>query len=156
MLQHITFSYSTEQDRLLFRAREEDDTEYRVWFTRRFTALLLKVLRDRMSALGGQSQLAASPETVEQLKGGVFENPYPEVQAAGLPFGHDGFLAYRINYSFAPDDVTRLQLLPREGEGLNLAVGKHMLYLLYNLLEQNLPQTGWELGDVPVPPQLLH
>jgi hypothetical protein len=156
MLQQITFSYSAEQDRLLFRAREEDDTEYRVWFTRRFTALLLNVLRERMNSLGGQNQLAASPETVGQLKGGAFQNPYPQFQATALPFGQDGFLAYRINFSFAAEDVTRLQLLPREGEGLNLSVGKHMLYLLYNLLEQNLPQTGWALGDVPVPPQLLH
>jgi hypothetical protein len=156
MLQQINLSYSAEQDRLLFKAREEDDTEYRVWLTRRFTTLLLKVLRDRMDSLGGQGQLAASRETVEQLKGGAFHNPYPELQAAALPFGLDGFLAYRINYSFTADDVTRLQLLPRDGEGLNLAIGKHMLYLLYNLLEQNLPQTGWELGEVPVPRQLLH
>jgi hypothetical protein len=156
MLQQINLSYSTEQDRLLFKAREENDAEYRVWFTRRFTALLLKVLRDRMSALGGQGRLATSQETVDQLKGGAFHNPYREPQPTALPLGQDGILAYRINCSFADKDVTRLQLLPKEGEGLNLSLGKHMLYLFYSLLEQNLLQTGWELGDIPVPQQLLH
>jgi hypothetical protein len=52
--------------------------------------------------------------------------------------------------------MTRVHLMPKEGEGLNIALNKHMLYMFYNLLEQCLPQTGWELGDVPVPRQLLH
>ncbi|MDR2214155.1 MAG: hypothetical protein LBE21_11105 [Pseudomonadales bacterium] len=155
MLQQINISYVPEQDRLLLKARQEDETEYRVWFTRRFTALLLNVLREHMAPHGGQTQLAASRETVQQLKGGAFQSPYREQQPATLPFGTDGILGYRINHSVA-NDVTRLQLLPKEGEGLSLSLNKHMLYMLYSLLEQTLPQTGWELGEVPVPKQLLH
>jgi len=156
MLQQINLSYSAEQDRLLLKAREDDDTEYRVWLTRRFTVLLLKVLRERMTMLGGQGQLASNPATVAQLKGGAFDNPYREQPASALPLGADGILAYRLNYSFAADNLTKLQFLPREGEGLYLTLGKQMLYLLYNLLEQNLPQTGWGLEEVPVPQEYLH
>ncbi|MDR0779971.1 MAG: hypothetical protein LBF16_04660, partial [Pseudomonadales bacterium] len=116
----MNLSYSTEQDRLLFKAREENDTEYRVWLTRRFTTLLLKFLRERMAALGGQEQLAASPQTVDQLKSGAFQQPYraPSPAAPAQPsnqdtapaqlLGHDGILAYRLNYSFAANDMTRV------------------------------------------------
>jgi hypothetical protein len=156
MLQQINLSYDAEQDRLLLRAREDDNTEYRIWLTRRFTALLLDVLRQRMSALGGQNQLASNPKTVEQLKGGAFHSAYQEEAPSVLPLGEEGILAYRLNYSFPSGDLSKLQLLPKQGEGLNFSLGKHMLYLLFNLLEQNLPQTGWNLGEVPVPTSLLH
>lgn len=156
MLQQLNVTYSTDQDRLLLKVREDDGTEYRVWLTRRFTALLCKVMQALMAELGGQDRLAASDQIVEQLKTGAFDAPYTTAQPPALPLGEDGILAHRINYQHGEHDTVALQLLPREGQGLNLSLSKHMLYMFYNLLEQCLPQTAWNLDELKVPRQLLH
>jgi len=156
MLQQLNLTYSTDQDRLLLKVREDDGAEYRLWLTRRFTGLLCKVMQELMADLGGQQQLAASQPIVEQLKTGAFDTPYTTAQPPTLPLGEDGILAHRINYQRGDHDTVALQLLPREGQGLNLNLSKHMLYMFYNLLEQSLPQTAWSLTELAVPPQLLH
>lgn len=41
--------YSPEEDRLLLRVNTTDHAEYRCWFSRRYTILLLRVLQEHQS-----------------------------------------------------------------------------------------------------------
>ena len=40
--------YQSEEDRILFRVSSTDKKEFRFWVTRRFTIMLLKILKDHM------------------------------------------------------------------------------------------------------------
>ncbi len=44
-LSQIQMLYNAEEDRILFRVNSTDQLEFRFWITRRFSGLLLKVLK---------------------------------------------------------------------------------------------------------------
>jgi len=127
--------------------------------TRRFTSLLLNLLnllKDQMQEAGGHQKMATSEETVKQLKSGAFEKEYQNTSPLDLPLGPDGILAYRINLNKRDNGVLGLQLLPEEGKGLNLNMEQSMVYMLFNLLEQALNHTNWNLTPPQAAANLLH
>lgn len=153
-LQQLNISYHPIEDRLLLRANAGNAGEYRIWLTRRYCGLLLKVLADVMEKEGGIREIASHQDTIKQLKGGAFDQPYEAPVAtesngkpdtARLPFGASGILGYRINANRRPGGVLNLQLLPETGQGLNLDLNRTMLFMLYNLLEQGLTSAEWAL-----------
>ena len=156
MIQQMNISFNPAQDRLLFKLNQDNKAEYRVWLTRRFTELLLKVLNEQMADSGGQQQLASSKETVNQLKSGAFDKKYENIAPPEFPLGETGILAFRINIKKHQNGVLNLQLLPEDGIGLNFNLDPSSIYMLYNLLEQALPQTQWNLQGTPVAANLLH
>jgi hypothetical protein len=144
-LQQINLAYVAEQDRLLLRVLASNDHEFRIWLTRRYTVLLLQVLQQQIDKAGGFHEVAAREETLQQLRGGAFEHPYDAPPDAQYPLGAAGVLGYRINVSRNDEGRTELQLLPEQGQGLNITLNKSTLYMLYNLLEQALSPTDWNL-----------
>jgi hypothetical protein len=143
-LQQINISYVPTEDRLLLKVRTGPD-EFRVWLTRRFTALLVNVLHNRVDEQGGEQELASSQATRSGLRGGAFEQPYDEQAQVRYPLGEAGVLGFRINAGKAEAGLLNLQLLPEQGEGISIALDKAMLYMLMNLLEQSLGTTDWNL-----------
>ncbi|MES2606145.1 MAG: hypothetical protein V4603_14515 [Pseudomonadota bacterium] len=153
-LQQLNISYHPVQDRLLLRVNAGDSGEFRIWFTRRYTELLVTVLIDLMEKEGGMRELASHRDTVSQFKQGAFEKEYespptslasPSGPPPALPLGADGVLAFRINANRQDDGTLTLQLLPEQGQGLNLQLNRSLLYMLYNLLEQGLAQAHWNI-----------
>jgi len=109
-----------------------------------------------MDDSGGSQKLATSEDTVKQLKSGAFEKEYQNKIPQELPLGEDGILAYRINLKKMDNGVITLQLLPEDGKGVNFNLEKTMVYMLYNLLEQAINNTNWNLEAGPVAANLLH
>ena len=144
-LQQINISYVPNEDRLLLKARTSDDSELRIWLTRRYTSLLINILAQQMDKAGGIMELASHKTTLEQFKGGAFTQDYQPLSAQNFPLGEDGVLGYRINAGKNADARTALQLLPETGEGLNLNLDKAMLFMFYNLLDQALVHAEWNL-----------
>jgi hypothetical protein len=144
-LQQINVSHEPEQDRLLLRASTAAGAEYRLWLTRRYTALLLQVLQRRINAAGGMQQLAASSQTTKHLRQGALEQPWDDSRSPSFPLGADGVLGYSISTGDLEGGLLNLQLLPREGQGLNLTLDQSLLYLLHSLLEQSVLQADWNL-----------
>jgi hypothetical protein len=153
----INVTLSPEEDRLLMRASSGNGQEFRLWLTRRFTALLMKVISEQLDKMGGVQQVAALKSTTEQLRNGAFDKPYqPETkietdlgnQSLPLeyPLGKKGVIGYTINVTPHTNDELTLQLLPKEGQGLNIIANASMLYMIYNLLEQTVYQAEWELS----------
>lgn len=148
-LHQLNITYDGTEDRLLLRARSSTGAEYRVWLTRRYSGLLLKVLVDLLDQSGGIHDVASHPETVRQFREGALEKSYetlPETagMAPKLPLG-DGILAFRLNYATEKTGNWNLQLLPTRGEGLNLALDRTLVYLFLTVLEQALAKTEWHI-----------
>ena len=156
MMQQMNISYSPTQDRLLLKVNRDNTAEYRIWMTRRFTSLLVNLLKDQMNEAGGHQKLATSNETVTQLKSGAFEKEYQNTNPVELPLGADGILAYRINLKKLENDGLGLQLLPEEGTGMNINLDKSMVYMLFNLIEQAINHPNWNLDPVQMARNLLH
>lgn len=151
-LQQLNISYNPIEDRLLLRANAGGAGEFRVWLTRRYSVLLAKVLSDLIEKEGGMRELASSRDTINQLKGGAFDKEYsPPVAATSntsgpaLPLGANGVLGYRISANRKTGGAMNLQLLPEKGPGLNLDLDRTMLFMLYNLLEQGLAGSEWNV-----------
>jgi hypothetical protein len=144
-IEQINISYLPNEDRLLLKARTSDDNELRIWLTRRYTSLLINVLLQQMDKAGGMLELASSKATVDQFKGGAFQEEYQPQASQNFPLGENGVLGYRITAGSSADARFNLQLLPEQGEGLQLALDKSMLYMFYNLLEQALIRAEWNL-----------
>lgn len=155
-LKQMNISYHPREDRLLLKVSSADGEEFRVWLTRRFTALLLGVLGQQVSAHGGDSALGAAPAVRESFRQGAFEKPWVDAPQAVFPLGEQGILAYRITSGRGTDGTLKLQLLPEEGQGLNFSLDESMLYLLRNLLEQGLSHTGWKLIENDLHAAQLH
>jgi hypothetical protein len=145
-LQQINISYLPTEDRLLLKASTSDQNELRIWFTRRYTSLLINVLAQQMDKAGGIMELASNKTTLEQFKGGAFSQEYQQQTPQHFPLGENGVLGYRINAGKNTDSRVNLQLLPEAGEGLNLTLDKPMLFMFYNLLEQALVHADWNLS----------
>jgi hypothetical protein len=148
-LHQLNITYNGAEDRLLLRARAGSGAEYRVWLTRRYSGLLLKVLVDLLDQSGGIHDVASHPETVRQFREGALEKNYDAPAqhselAPSLPLG-EGVLAFRLNYSTLKSGNWNLQLLPARGEGLNLALDRTLVYLFLTILEQALAKTEWHV-----------
>ncbi len=144
-LQQVNMGYVPEQDRLLLKISTAGDAEFRVWLTRRYSGLLMQVFLEQIEREGGYQELASRRETLDQLRGGAFDKSYEPGPSAHYPLGEAGVLAYRINVGKDKAGVMNLQLLPEQGQGVTFTLDKSTLYMLYNLLEQALGQTDWNL-----------
>lgn len=144
-LQQLNMIYVPEQDRLLLRISTSADAEYRVWLTRRYCSLLLKVLVEQIERQGGYHELASRQDTLERLRGGALGQAYAPPKTLHYPLGEQGVLGYRINVGNQPSGAVALQLLPEQGQGVTFTLDKPTLYLLYNVLEHALAQTDWKL-----------
>lgn len=144
-LQQMNITYVPEQDRLLLRISTSGDAEYRIWLTRRYSALLLKVFLEHIEREGGYQELASRQDTLARLRGGALDQPYQPGPRTNYPLSEQGVLGYRINVNRDQAGTTQLQLLPEHGQGVNINLDKSTLYMLYNVLEQALTQTEWNL-----------
>ena len=144
-LQQVNMIYVAEQDRLLLRISTTGDDEYRIWLTRRYSALLLQVFLEQMEREGGYQELASRQDTLARLRGGALDQPYQPGPRTNYPLSEQGVLGFRINVNRDQAGATQLQLLPEHGQGVNINLDKSTLYMLYNVLEQALTQADWNL-----------
>jgi hypothetical protein len=144
-LHQINVSYAAKEDRLLLRVSTRGGDEYRVWLTRRFTRLLLGLLRKQMEKYGGAPTIAASGETRRMFRQGAMNQSYDAERSEGYPLGQQGVLAVRVNATAGQDGRLGLQLLPEGDQGVTLNLDKTLLYLFYNLLTQGIEQAQWNL-----------
>jgi hypothetical protein len=144
-LQQVNMIYVPEQDRILLRISTTDEAEFRVWLTRRYCAMLMKVFVEQIEREGGYQELASRQDTLARLRGGALDQPYEPGPRTNYPLTEQGVLGYRINIGREPAGTTNLQLLPEQGQGVNINLDKATLYMLYNVLEQALAAAEWNL-----------
>jgi hypothetical protein len=152
-LEQINITYDPVQDRLLLKVNSGEAGEFRIWLTRRYTKMLANLLVEVMEKAGGIQDIASHHDTINQLKGGAFDKDYAwdPNSATGnqssplLPLGPEGILGFRINYTQSDDGNARFELLPELGLGINLALNRTLIFMMYNLLEQGVAQADWNI-----------
>ena len=143
-LHQMNITYHPGEDRLLLRISSRTGDEYRLWLTRRYTGLLVNLLRQEMVKSGGEPALAASDETRNMIKGGAFRQTFDD-NSVSFPLGEKGVLGFRINSRISNEGILNLEMLPEAGQGVSLNLNKPLLYMLHNLLNQGIDQAGWNL-----------
>lgn len=145
-LHQMNIAYVAREDRLLLRISTLQGDEFRIWLTRRFTAMLLNVLNTRMDKSGGKPTVAASDETRKLFKEGAMEKKYEDSNRS-YPLGENGILAYRINTGETEEGNLQLELAPEKGKGISLNLNNSLMYMFSNLLTQGIDQAGWNLME---------
>ena len=144
-LHQVNVTYSGSEDRLFLRFTTRRYDEYRIWMTRRFTAMLMTVLDKAMDKYGGVASLGANPRTRAMFKSGAMEKPFDESRTKNFPLGKEGVLAFGIKSSDTPEGSLHLEIFPEKGAGVSLHLDKPLLYMVYNLLMQGIARANWQL-----------
>ena len=147
-LHQINVQYSHVEDRILLRASTENDDEYLIWLTRRFTQMLLGMLGHEIKKRGGAAPPGAQKETKRLFSEGAFEQPYAENAPKKRPLGA-GLLACSIKTTAAGDGNLVLEIQSEAGQGIVFNLNNTLLYMFYSLLMQGVTQTEWQLDPFP-------
>jgi len=155
-LRQINLEYVAVQDRLILRISYGNGEEVLLWLTRRCVKLLwpnLLGLAQTVPDIAMQSH----PEAKSALLGmrheaalakSDFSKPYEGVaQGAALerPLGAEPILVARMQTRRNPDGKFLLSLLPREGQGVNVALDEALLHSICGLLRNIVAKTDWDL-----------
>jgi len=149
--------YVPEEDRILFRVNSADNQQFRLWLTRRYSQLLLKILKTHMDADPDVS-IQTTPEAKEAvqsfkqekaMQGANFEEKFKEkAQESALALGDDVPLAYRLNYRIE-GEILHLGIEPRQGKGVTLAINRDINTSLTRLIGVAVQKAEWQLGRLP-------
>jgi hypothetical protein len=156
-LRQLEVRFHPEEDRLMLRASTQKHAEIRCWLTRRMVKLLWPPLMD---ALGRRAiaEIPVPTEAREQvaafrretaLEKADFSKPFAEEPQATLPLGETPVLVSRASVRATQKGLV-LQLLPKTGEGLTLALEEQHLHSLCELIRRAVTAGEWNL-DLPVP-----
>lgn len=156
-LERITVEFVPEDDRLLVHVYFSKTAEIRFWMTRRlvhrFWPVLLQIAQSRPEI---QSQ--ASPEARKALLAFEHENALTRVRFSksvedpdrAHPLGDVPFLVTRIRTRRNAKGQTILSLLPKKGNGLDLALGENLMHGLIKLIKDSVAKAEWNLNlEVP-------
>jgi hypothetical protein len=144
-LHQVNVTYSGSEDRLFLRFTTRRCDEYRIWMTRRFTAMLLTQLDKAMDKYGGVASLGANPKTKAMFKSGAMDKAFDDTRTRNFPLGKEGFLAYGVKSSETPEGSLHLEIFPEKGPGVSLNLDKPLLYMVHNLLMQGIARANWQL-----------
>jgi hypothetical protein len=151
-LQQITIEFIGEQDRLLMRLGSDDRSEILLWLTRRCVKLLWPQLVKLAESAPGIAlqpipearQALLDMERERALQHADFSKPYDAADRA-RPLGSEPLLIARMNTGRDEHGKHVLGLLPREGQGLNLAMDDTLLHGVCKLLQDAVEKADWDM-----------
>ena len=145
-LHQINVQYSNLEDRILLRTSTENNDEYLIWLTRRFTNLLIDLLDKEIEKRGGTIPLASKKETKKLFTDGSFEKPYAEEKSKNHPLGENGILAFGIKTGTDQDNNLSLEIQSETGKGITFKLNDTLIYMFYSLLMQGIERAEWQIG----------
>jgi hypothetical protein len=151
-LERITVEFHAEEDRLRVRLFFGGQAEVLLWLTRRLVKRVWPVLL-QMAQGQPEIQQQTSPEARKALLGFQHEKALQEVkftkgaQEPGRthPLGDAPMLVCRMQARRNERGQTVLALLPREGNGIHLALSDTMLHGFLKLVQDTAAKAEWEL-----------
>ena len=154
-LHQISVSYSSEEDRLLLIIKTHNQEEYRIWLTRRYTQMLLSILRKIMHEFGGLSDQAVSDQVQTLVKGGAFKRPLDPVTDT-LPFGEDGILAYGLKTQQISPEQYAINIFSKDQHKIHFNLDRTNIVMLDDLLQQSLVKTDWNFPELRPRGEAIH
>jgi len=159
-IHQMQFSYSTSEDRLLFRFNTTTGEEFSFWLTRRYVKLIWPVL---LEVLGGFNRAAPNRLMQETLLSFQHDavmtkanlaTPFRETGQAVRPLGSEPVLLGQLSIKRSPQNLPVLCMHPEQGKGIELVMDQTLLHSFCGLLIHGLNQSGWDLqydlGDFSV------
>lgn len=149
--------YVPEEDRILFRVNTTANHQFRFWLTRRYTLLLLKVLKEHLESDPDVS-MQESPEAKEAVRSfkqeqaiqsANFKEDFRE-ESNELPLGQDIPVAFRLTYNIKEGNLN-IGVQPKEGQGINMAINQDINTSLTQLLLGAARKGEWGLEGVIQP-----
>jgi len=158
------------EDRLLLRINTQNNSEFRLWLTRRYCKELRKAL-DRLLDTSSQQALAqnqatatttqtaatSSPQAAaavrhfekeQALSKADFKAKYKQATDMQLPLGEKPILLSKL--AIKPKDVDHIVCMhPKEGQGLEIVMNKELLHTFHHLLEEGIKRSDWDLSIAP-------
>ena len=144
-LHQINVQYRSKEDRILLRTSTENNEEYLIWLTRRFTRILMDILDKEIEKRGGTTGLGAKKETKKMFNEGAFEKPYKEKQDKERPLGDEGILAFGIKAGTDQNGNFSLNIQSESGKGITYNLNDALIYMFYSLLVQAIERADWGL-----------
>ncbi len=147
-LHQINMQYSNTEDRILLRTSTENNDEYLIWLTRRYTKLLVDIFDKEIEKRGGTTTLSSKKETTKLFKEGAFEKPYSEETTKNHPLGKDGVLAFGIKTGTDDQGDLTLIIQSESGKGITYNLNDTLIYMFYSLLMQSIERAEWKIGKL--------
>jgi len=151
-LHQIQMQFDAHQDRGLLRISTRDGREFRFWLTRRYVKALWPLVRGLLES-DPQVSAQARPEDREAvlsfrhesaIQRSDFETHYEE-QATETPLGEEPVLLARVRLEHPDSGGRIICLLPKEGQGLRLAMDDRLLHSFASLMVRTARLAEWEL-----------
>jgi len=151
-LHQIKIEFDAEQDRLLMRLASDGGAEVLLWLTRRCVKLLWPLLV-KVAESAPDIVLQPEPEARQALLGmeheralakADFSKPYKSAPRE-QPLGAKPLLVARLNTGRNKQGQQVLALLPREGQGVHLALDDTLLHGLCKLIQNAVEKAEWEI-----------
>jgi len=151
-LQQMQISFSPEHDRLLLRIKSSDNSEFRLWLTRRFVAMawpsLVGLLVSNPAVTSQPSREAQQAVLEFEHENAVnqadFDQPYEE-KIEALPLGKEPMLVSQMSIQRSKDDKHTVIFKPAKGQGVNLNMGNDLIHSFCKLLSDAVDKTDWNL-----------
>ncbi len=160
-IHQMQFSYSTSEDRLLFRFNTTTGEEFGFWLTRRYIKLIWPVLLD---VLGGFDRATPNPlmrDTLLSFRHDAvmskadLATPFQETTQAVRPLGDEPILLGQLSIKRSPQHLPILCMHPEHGKGIELVMDPTLLHSFCGLMIHAIHQSGWDLhydlGDFSAP-----
>jgi hypothetical protein len=140
-LSQMQMLYVAEEDRILFRVNSTSGEEFRFWLTRRYTLLLIKVLKDYadkdpdVSAQSTVEEKKAVEEFKQEQRLGDanFSKAFTE-ESNSFPLGEVNHLAFKLSFNIN-DASLALSVQPKQGRGINFVINQEINASMIQLLK---------------------
>ena len=148
-ISQLQMLYVPEEDRILFRINTAERQQFRFWLTRRYSALLLQVLKRHLEGDPDISmqETPEAREAVESFKrekamaSANFKEQFDE-DANELPLGESIPIAFKLTYKLEEGNLN-IGIQPKQGQGINLAIDRDINMSLTNLLMGAAKKGEW-------------
>lgn len=162
-LNQINVTYIPKEDRLLVKTSSSDGEEYRIWYTRRFTMLLMDVIDQNFlaesrtqGAVTEEAQTAfAEYQHMKNVQEDCFADEYrgatgqddsdigtPEQISEQIPGPHD-LLAHTIKFQTRDDGDLTLSIVAGADQTLTLNMDSNMKHQFYELVRRAAIMADW-------------
>jgi hypothetical protein len=166
-LHQMQMSYVGEEDRVLWRINTTDGVEVRFWVTRRYLALLWRVLSDikaqaDQSRRQGRMAPPATPAPGGEPPGGSVTGSQPSgygpslipepdfttayEEAGKLPLGENPVLLVHVGVRAGLQQQVLLCVQPEGKAGIEIALNERILTALCALILHTEAKVGWNLN----------
>ena len=153
-LHQMSMSFSAEDDRILFRLSTTDHVECRLWFTRRFTRVLWKALRQGFDTAPEVSAYTdpkvkdamLAMQHHDAVQSGDFSKKFDET-GENKPLDDAPLLI--VGGNCTPNKGgkgTRLKFQSREGKEIAVSLNEELLHAFCHLLAQTAAKGEWDLN----------